>query len=815
MRQDLRYAVRMLVRTPWITLAVLLSLGLGIGANVTIFSWIRAVLLEPFPGVPDQSQLVMVTGRRHGGISTSLSYPDYVDMRDAGDVFEGGLIGITNYPGNQVSVGAERESEFAQQISAAIVSGNYFDALGVKPALGRTFRPEEDGAPLAHPVVVISHALWQQRFAGRAEVIGLPIKLNTRTFTIIGVAPRDFTGTFPMVIQDAWVPIAMEEWVGGNPNWLKNRGLRWMAAMGRLKPGVTVAQADAKIRAIASRLEADFPNDNRNRTAVAEPSWSTTFGAPGLMRPVLVVLIIVVVVVLMLACANIANMLLARALGRRREIAIRLSIGASRWRLLRQLLTESMLLAILGGVAGLAFARWAARILLTFIPPSSVQLGLNVPFDGYLLLVTAGATICTAVLIGLAPALQGTRPDVVATLKDEASSAGGGRRARLRSGLVVSQVTMTLLLLVPAGLFVRSLRQAQTIWPGFNTEHTLLAFYDLSQNGSAPETIAEFHRHVIERLESLPGVRSVTLASGVPLGPGGTGVSSVTIDGYAPVPNEDMNVPYNLVGPKYFETLEIPFREGRSLTAADRADSQKVAIVNDTMAARYWPGRSAIGGTVRTSTAAYQVVGIVRTGKYRQLSEQPTPYFYVPLLQNIRPYAAIHVRAHGDPAALGSAVTSELRRLDPNLPLTSIMTMRQWMDWPTIPQRLAGTLLTAFGALAMLLAAIGLYAVMSYAVSQRTREIGIRMALGARPGDVWRMVLRHGITLAAIGIAIGLGGALLLMPQLSRLLIGVGPRDVVTFVVVSASLSVTAVIASLIPAERASRVDPIIALRHL
>jgi putative ABC transport system permease protein len=805
----------MLVRTPGITFAVLLSLGLGIGANVTILSWVRAVLLEPFPGVPQQSRLVMVTGRRHGGIATSLSYPDFVDMRVAGEIFEGGLIGITNYPGNQVSIGGDRESEFAEQISAAIVSGNYFDALRVKPTLGRTFRPEEDGAPLAHPVIVISHALWQQRFGGSADVIGMPIKLNTRTFTIIGVAPREFTGTFPMVIQDAWVPIAMEEWVGGNAAWLKNRGLRWMAAIGRLKPGVSAAQADATIRAVASRLEGTFPNDNRNRRAIAQPIWSTTFGAPGLMRPVLVVLMIVVVVVLLLACANIANMLLARALGRRREIAIRLSIGANRWRLLRQLLTESLLLAILGGLAGLAFARWAAQILLTFLPPTGISLTLNVPFDGYLLVFTAGAPICTALLIGLVPALQGTRPDVVATLKDEASSAGGGKRARLRSVLVVSQVTMTLLLLVPAGLFVRSLRQAQTIWPGFNTEHTLLAFYDVSQNAYTPEAGVQFHRRLLDRLETLPGVRSATLATGIPLGPGGTGVALVTIDGYAPAPNEDMNVPYNFAGPKYFETLEIPLREGRSFTDADRADSQKVVIINDTMAARYWPGRSAIGGTLRMSSGAYQVVGIVRTGKYRQLSEQPTPYFYVPLLQSTRPYAAIHLRAHGDPSALAPSLMAEFRRLDPNLPLTGIMTMEQWMDWPTIPQRLAGTLLSAFGALAMILAAIGLYAVMSYAVSQRTREVGIRMALGARPADVCRMVLRYGITLAAIGIAVGLGGALLLMPQMSTLLIGVGPRDVMTLAVVSVALSLTAVIASLVPAQRASRVDPIIALRHL
>jgi macrolide transport system ATP-binding/permease protein len=815
MLQDARYAARMLIKTPWVTLAVLLSLGLGIGANVTIFSWVRAIMLEPFSGVPDQSRLVFVTGRRHGGIVTGLSHPDFVDLREAADAFDG-LVGIGGGPGAQVSLGGERDSERAEQITLGLVSGNCFDVLRVQPILGRGFRPEEDGAPLAHPVVVISHALWQRRFDGRQDVVGRTIRLDTRTFTVVGVAPADFAGTFPLVVQDAWTPLAMREWAGFGPSAaLTNRGTRWVQAIGRLKDGVSVAQANANVSAIMARLEQAYPDTNRTRTAVAEPAWRTAYGAPGLFRPVLLVLVAVAVIVLLLACANIGNMLLARALERRREMAIRISIGASRWRLLRQLLTESLMLASLGGVAGLLCVWWGGQMLVSFFPPTGLQVQLNTSIDGRMLAATAVVSLLTALLIGLAPALQSTRSDVVSTLKDESNTAGGGRRARARSALVVIQVALTLLLLVPAGLFVRSLRQAQATWPGFNPDGVLLAYYNASQNGYTQETGLQLHLRVLERVGALPGVRAVSLTSFMPLAPGGRPVLTTRIDGYVPSQNEDMNIGYNIVGPEYFETMEVPLRDGRTFTSADRADSRMVAIVNETMAARYWPGRSAIGGIIRTSAGTYEVVGTVATGKYRELSEEPLSYFYLPLLQTYRPGVSVLLRTHGDPSALAPGLTSEFQRLDANLPLTGIMTMKTFMDWPTLSQRIAGTLLGAFGVLAMSLAAIGLYGVMAFVVSQRTREVGIRMALGARPGDIWRMVLRYGAMLSLTGIAIGLSGALLLMPQMSMLLIGVGPRDILTFAAAAGALALAAVGASLIPAHRASRVDPVIALRHL
>jgi predicted permease len=815
MLKDARYAARMLAKTPWVTLAVLLSLGLGIGANVTIFSWVRAIMLEPFSGVPDQSRLVFVTGRRHGGIATGLSHPDLVDLREAADAFDG-LAGIGGGPGMQVSLGGEREGERAEQITLGVVSGNCFDVLRVRPILGRGFRPEEDGAPLAHPVVVIGHGLWQRRFEGREDVIGRAIRLDTRTFTVVGVAPADFPGTFPMVVQDAWTTMAMREWAGLGPSAaLTNRGNRWVSGIGRLKDGVTVAQAHANVSTIMARLEQTYPDTNRTRTAVAEPAWRTTYGAPGLFRPVLLVLVAVAVIVLLLACANIANMLLARALERRREMAIRISIGAGRWRLLRQLLTESLMLAALGGLASLLCVWWGGQALLSFFPPTGLQVQLNTDIDGRMLAATALISLLTALLIGLAPALQATRSDVVSTLKDESNTAGGGRRARMRSALVVVQVALTLLLLVPAGLFVRSLRQAQATWPGFNPNGVLLAFYNAAQNGYTQETGLQLHLRVLERLGALPGVRAVSLTSFMPLSPGGRPMLTTRIDGYVPAQNEDMNIGYNIVGPGYFETMEVPLRAGRTFTGADRADARMVAIVNETMAARYWPGRSAIGGIIRTSAGTYEVVGTVATGKYRELSEEPLSYFYRPLLQTYRPAVSVLLRTDGDPSALAPAVTSEFQRLDADLPLTQIMTMKAFMDWPTLSQRLAGTLLGAFGVLAMSLAAIGLYGVMSFAVSQRTREVGIRMALGARPGDIWRMVIRYGAMLSVIGIAIGLTGALVLMPQMSMLLIGVGPRDILTFAAAAGGLTLAAVGASVVPAHRASRVDPVIALRHL
>jgi putative ABC transport system permease protein len=815
MLQDVRYAARMLAKTPWVTLAVLLSLGLGIGANVTIFSWVRAIMLEPFGGVPDQSRLVFVTGRRHGGIVTGLSHPDFVDLREAANAFDG-LVGIGGGPGAQVSLDGERDGERAEQITLGVVSGNCFDVLRVRPAIGRGFRAEEDGAPLAHPVVVISHGLWQRRFDGREDVVGRTIRLDTRTFTVVGVAPAEFVGTFPMIVQDAWTPMAMREWAGLGPSAaLTNRGQRWVSAIGRLKDGESVAQANANVSAIMARLEQAYPDTNRTRTAVAEPAWRTSYGAPGLFRPVLLVLVAVAVIVLLLACANIGNMLLARALQRRREMAIRISIGAGRWRLLRQLLTESLMLAALGGAAGLLCVWWGGQALVSFFPPTGLQVQLNTSIDGQMLAATALVSLLTALLIGLAPALQATRADVVSTLKDESNTAGGGRRARLRSALVVTQVALTLLLLVPAGLFVRSLRQAQTIWPGFNPDGVLLAYYNASQNGYTPETGLQLHLRALERLGALHGIRSASLAAAMPFAPGGNPLLTAKIDGYVPALNEDMNIRYNIVGPGYFETMEMPLRAGRTFTSADRADSPMVAIVNETMAARYWPGRSAIGGIIRTTAGTYEVVGIVPTGKYRQLSEEPLSYFYLPLLQTYRPGVSVLLRTHGNPSLLAPALTSEFQRLDADLPLTQIMTMKTFMDWPTLSQRIAGTLLGAFGMLAMSLAAIGLYGVMSFAVSQRTREVGIRMALGARPGDIWRMVIRSGAMLSLIGIAIGLSGALLLMPQMSMLLIGVGPRDILTFAAAAGALALAAVGASVIPAHRASRVDPVIALRHL
>ena len=679
MRQDLRYAFRTLTRTPLITLAVIVSLGLGIGANVTVFSWVRAVLLEPFGGVDDQLRLVMVRGRRNREIPTGLSHLDYLDLREAAVSFEGGLVATPSFPGLPVSLGAQREGEFAEQINVGVVSGNAFDALGVRAAVGRTFRPEEDGAPLAHPVVVISYALWVRRFARRPDIIDLPVKLNTRTFTIIGVAPPEFLGTFPAVVQDAWAPVAMQGWLGGGPNFLTSRGSRWITGIGRLKPGVSVEQANAEVRSIAARLEAAYPDVNRARTVEAEPLWRTSFGAAQLLRPVLLVLAALAGVVLLLACANVGNMLLARALGRRREIAVRISIGAARWHLVRQLLVESLILAVLGAGAGLLFSRWAAGVLLTFIPAAGAQLGLSMPFDWKLLSFAVGASMATAALIGVAPALRSTKVDVVSTLKDE-SSAAGSRRARLHSMLVSSQVAMTLLLLVAAGLFVRSLQRAQTIWPGFNPQQVLLASYDSAHNGYTSETGRQLHQRVVERLETLPGVRSVALATGLPLGPGGMLSSTVRVDGYVPAPNEDMVIPSNAVTPRYFETLEIPLVEGRLFTAADRADTQKVAVINEAMASRYWPGRRALGGVFRTTTAAYEVIGIVRTGKYRELSEAPLPAFYVCYWQSPRPFATIHVRTAGNPSALAQAVAAEFRRIDPALPLTGLMTMVQWME---------------------------------------------------------------------------------------------------------------------------------------
>jgi predicted permease len=805
--QDLRYGARMLRRHPGTTAAAVISLALGIGANAAIYSWVRGILLDPLPGVADQHEVVCVAGRSKGGAWHSLSYLDYVDFRDSTRAFQG----LAAYTFMTASVGASREGQHAERIYGSLVSGDFFDVLRVRMTLGRGFSRAEDEAPGRARVVVISHSLWQRRFDADRSIVGRTILLNNKPYTVVGVTAPGFYGAWSGLSMDIWVPMMMQADVMPGLR-LQERGSRWLQALGRLAPGVAVEEANAEARLIAERLARAWPRTNDGQSAAAVPMWRSPFGAQQILTPVLLTLSVVVGLVLLLACANVANLLLARALGRRREMAIRLAIGAARARLARQMLTESVLLAGAGGAGGVLVALGLGPLFGKFLPPTDMPVRPLVGVDAAVLAFTATLSLATGILFGLAPAFQSSRADLAGALREE-SSVGSRQRSRLRNALVIAQVALSMLLLVGAGLFVRSLRVSQRVDPGFNPHGLLVASYNLFPNGYTPETGRIFHERLVRRLQAEPGVRAVGLAARLPLGFEGSSSMTVSIDGYVPRADEDLTILINATAPGYFTAMEIPIIAGRDFTFDDRADTTPVMIINRTMAQRYWKG-DPIGRLVRIGDTAHQVVGVVPTGKYQTLAEDPAPYMYLAILQFYRPNGVVHVRMAGGEGSALALLRSAVASLDPNVPLFEIRTGDQHMGFATFANRLAASFLGAFGALALLLAGVGLYGVMAFAVAQRTREIGIRVALGARSVDILRSIVAQGLRVAAVGSAIGAAGALAAAPLASRLLLGVSPSDAATYAIVAVLLTLVAVVASGIPARRAARLDPVTALRH-
>ncbi|MFP5265506.1 MAG: ABC transporter permease [Blastocatellia bacterium] len=805
--KDFRYGTRMLMKNRGFTAVAVLSLALGIGANSTIFGWVRGVLFRPFPGVSESDRMVVFAGTSPAGSYTSTSYPDYVDLAGNNKVLDGFI--VFDMTPMSLNIGGE-----AQRVYGAVVSGNYFGVLGVNAAIGRTFLPEEDKTPNTHPVAVISHGLWRRVFGSDPDVAGKTVTLNGHPFTVVGVAPESFTGTFVGLSIDLWVPMMAHEQVVPGGNHTASRGDHWLQAMGRLKPGVSIEQAQTELDTIARQLAQEYPRTNEGRGAALFPLWKSPWGATVVLRPVLFVLMAVVGLVLLIACANVANLLLARAVGRRREIAIRLSMGASRGRLIRQLLTESLLLALAGGAGGLLIAYWGSGLLMAIVPPMNIPVKLFLGVDGGVLWFTFAISVLTGVIFGLAPALQASNPNLVAALKDETAKSSGGRgKARLRDALVIAQVALSLVLLIGAGLFIQSLQRGQTISPGFNTQNVLVAGLDLFSTGYGKEKGESLQQQLLQRVEALPGVQSAAIARRVPLALAGSSSTRLTVDGYEPRPEEEPFVEFNTVSPGYFRTMSIPIVQGREFDAQDNVQSRKVAIINETMARRYWPGRDPVGQKFRTYDY-FEVIGVAKNIKYRNLGEDPRPYFYYSLLQNYQPEVALHVRADGDPTSLLPAVREVAQSLSPDLALYDAQPLYEQLTLSMIPQRIAAILLGVFGLLALALAAVGLYGVMAHSVSQRTREIGIRMALGASPRDVLGLVVGQGMLLAAVGVAIGLAGALGLTRFLASLLYGVSATDPMTFAATPLLLAAVALVASFIPARRATKVDPMIALRH-
>jgi predicted permease len=789
-------------------LVVALSLGLGSGLNITIFSLVSSILLQPLPAVTQQDELVELYTSSPGLDFGAVSYPDYADYRDGNQVFSG-LLAQRITP---VSLSRDGNNEI---VAGAIVSGNYFDTLGVKPSAGRAFSPEEDRTPNSHPVAVISHALWQRAFGRDPGIVGKSVVVNSQGFNVIGVAPEGFAGTAVGLAPDIWFPLMMQTRVLPGSDRLTDRGARWLNVIGRLKPGVSREQAEAGMQGLVSRLAQEYPGTNKATSPTVVPLGEGSVGIRKNMSKVLWLLMAVVFLVLLIACFNVANLMLARALARHKEIGIRQALGASRMRLVRQLLTESVLLSLLGGAVGLLVAYVATKLLPNLMPPTPIPVAFDLSLNRQVFVFAFIISVLTGVIFGLAPAIQTTKPNLIPSLKDDAASQGGYKKSRLRSVLVVGQVAISLILLICAGLFIRSLQRAQNSNPGFEPERLAVVSTDIGLQGYDPEAGQRYYQQLAERVGQLPGVEAGSLAHIVPLGGGGQYQIEVQIPGYEPPPDTQLAIDYNVVGPDFFRVMSIPLVSGRDFNDFDTKTSAGVCIVNERMALRFWPGRDPLGQQLNLagSKTPLQVVGVVKNSNYYSLKEEPRSYLYLPFLQNYESRMTVFAKAAGDAAALLPGVRGEVRALDRNVP-ARVMTMREALGTVLIQQKLAAVLLTIFGALALVLAAVGLYAVMAYSVRTRTREIGIRMALGARPGDVLKLVLRQGMFLTLIGLGIGLVAAFGLTRFLGGLLYGISATDLTTFAAITIFQLAVALLASYIPARRATRVDPLRALKY-
>jgi len=812
MLSDFRYALRQLANAPGLTAVIVLSLGLGIGANTTVFCWIESLLLRPLPGVAQQDDLVILTTSQGERMWDTLSLPDIRDIAAMHDVFAG----VTGSQQTPACLTADDRSEW---LYGQIVTANFFDVFGVKPILGRTFLPEEDLKPSGHPVLVISERLWRKRFGGDPNIIGRVVDLNRHAFTIVGVAPGNFYGDVTGLSCEFWAPVMMHHEVafsGIDPNQVLQRYAHWHHTYARLQPGVSVKTASAALSTLSLQLETAHPDTNRDIRLHAWSLWNSTYGAQKIFRSVLGLLLAVSLGVLLVVTANVANLLLARAVSRQKEIAIRLAVGAGRARLVRQLLTESLVLAIAGGAAGVLLAHWMIDLFQFFIPKTHLPILLSMNIDQRTLLVSAGLTLVAGLIFGLVPAFQASHPQLQETLKAGGRGAGGTvAHHRARSLLVISEIALALVLLVGAGLCVKGLRQSQHVETGLDSNGVLLAGLRVGMNGYSTETAPAFYRALRQRVRELPGVEAVALANWFPLGFEDTGSANVKVPADQNRKEATQSYRLSIVSPGYFEALHIPLVAGRDFTDRDDPKSPRVAIVNETMAQRFWPGQDAVGRTFKSNGRDLQVVGVAKAGKYRALSDPPECFFYLPCAQ--APWAldlGVCVRLReGDPAAFASTLAKEIHAIDPGVHIWQALSLNSYIEAALVSQRMASSLLTLLSAVALVLAAMGVYAVMAYAVSQRTREFGVRMALGAQPSDVMWQVSRQTLMLAAVGIVVGLLLAAGLTRFLTSFLYGVSPFDPVTFISVPLLLAGIAFLAGFLPARRATQVSPIDALR--
>ena len=808
--QEIRYSLRVIAKSPGFAAIAILTLALGIGANTTIFSWINSALLNPVPGISNPDEVVSLTLNKPGEKPFPFTYPDIEALRKG----QQSLAGITACGFAQTSLAGKGKPE---RVWGMVASANYFDVLGVRPILGRGFLPEEDEKPGGAPVAVISYRLWQARFGSNPEIVGQTIGINQHPYTIVGVTPAVFQGSQTGVRTDIWVPMMMEAQFEPLGDLLNDHHEFWLLAFGRLKPGIRLEQAQQEMTLRLKPEVESYPDEHKGHESVTVyPLWRNPFGLNQFLSTLLPILMCIAGMVLLLACANVANLMLVRSVGRRREIAIRLSLGASRWQLARHLLVESLILALAGGVVALLITFWTQGTLMKFMPATDYPVSLSVKADRTVLLATLGISALTGVIFGILPALRASREAPVAILKEDTGSASVGvKKARLASGLVVAQISLSLLLLVCAGLFIRSFLSAQLINPGFNSHNVLIATYDLFTAGYSEASGTEFDRQLAAKLEAQPGIQSVALTNRVPLGFGG-GSTSVRPEGYVSQSDESMETEDAIITPNYFRTLQIPIVEGRDFTLQDSAKSQRVTIVNEEFVNRYWPKQDAIGKRLYSDLPKewLTVVGVARNNKVNWLNEKPTPFVYLPLYQMYTPSMIINARVIGDPLTFAKTIENTVHELNSDLAVFDVTTLELRNQFASFGQRVAGAFVGAFGLLALVLAAVGIYGVTAYSTRQRTHEIGIRIALGAAKHDVLRLVLGHGLRLTLGGVGLGLTLSFVLTRFLGSLLLGVTSTDALTFSSVAMLLCAVALLACFLPARRAMRVDPIVALRY-
>lgn len=815
--RDLRYAVRTLRKSPVFTAVAALTLALGIGANTAVFTIINTLLLNPLPvaKISDLAALNTTQTKKtaQSGDLQAISLLNLKDFRERTRAFSS-VAGHSNPMAVTMTDKAEPHRVFME-----LVTGNYFDTLGIHPSLGRFFLPDEDTKPGAAAVVVLGYAAWQSRFGGASDVLGRTIKLNNIPFTIVGIGPKGFKGLYAVFGPDLWVPSMMAEQIlpAQQQKALSDRAMPLFTGIGRLGPGVALAQAQAEMKIVAAALEKEYADANQGQSVTVRPLIEAAYGPE--RQPLLfggALLMAIVGFVLLIACSNVANLLLARAAVRRQEIAVRMALGAGRSRLIRQLLTESVLLGLLSGVLGLLFGYGGCRVLSSWRPAEYAQNLADLRLDPAVFGFAFAVAILTGLIFGIVPALRSSRTSVSEMLKEETRTVGRShRRLSLANTLLAGQVAVSLVLLVVAALFLRSIQHEYAIDPGYQTKHLALFMLYPGQAGYDQARTEQFYKQARDRIAGAPGVSSVSWASNLPLW--GRKETGVAIEGQEQrKKSEAISAVVNTVDLNYFSTLGIPFVEGRDFTQDDRDISTAIAIINDTMAAKYWPNQNPLGMRLQLPRGKefLEIVGVVKTTNYQTLGEPPQPCIYVPLRQNFSGDMILYVRTERDPSTTLAAIQGEIRNLDPGLPLEDIRTGTKLIDQALWWSKIGVGLLGVFGLLALGLASVGLYGIMAYSVSERRREIGVRMALGAGQESVSLLVLRQGMAVVLSGVAVGVGLAFLLGRALSRFLYGVSGSDFLSIGSATLVLLVVALVACYLPARSASRVDPLVALRE-